>query len=224
MKVYLEASQNGSKPKRIMLLGDAVIGRSTDCNLRIASRAVSRMHCRIQLQNGIVALKDLGSSNGTRLNGSRIKSKQQQNINDGDKITIGPMNFVLRVEQLLQVEPGATQPMSALSAADLAETMIDAPAIEVEPAPTSKAADRIDEDGDTIDENDDFEIELSGEDDEETTDDSSDLGKTIAAATGLAGVSLAATVIDTDEADSDETLEEEEELELAADDLSLIHI
>jgi two-component system cell cycle response regulator len=98
MKVYLKSSQNGKWPKLMALTGDAVIGRSDNCNLRIASRAVSRKHCRIRLHKHGVYVTDLGSTNGTLVNNSILESAKRRQLRDRDQITIGPMSFVLRIK------------------------------------------------------------------------------------------------------------------------------
>jgi pSer/pThr/pTyr-binding forkhead associated (FHA) protein len=52
-----------------------VIGRGADCNLVIDDNKASRRHARIQqLPDGRIAVQDLGSSNGTLVNGSPIQS------------------------------------------------------------------------------------------------------------------------------------------------------
>lgn len=130
MKVCLKASQNGKRPKLIVLTGNAVIGRSDNCNLRIISRTVSRKHCRIRLHKHGVSVTDLGSSNGTLVNNSKLESAKRRQLRDRDQITIGPMSFVLRImaspetsadDELLSV----TQPMQVLRSEDFAETKID---------------------------------------------------------------------------------------------------
>ncbi len=70
-----------------------VIGRAPDCNLRLRSEDVSRHHCTLRVTGGEVLLLDLGSSNGTYLNGQRVRS--QSRLKSGDEIAIGPLRFVV---------------------------------------------------------------------------------------------------------------------------------
>lgn len=72
-----------------------VIGRREDCDLRIAVGDVSRKHCRLILGPDSVEIEDLGSSNGTFVNGTKI---QRSPVNAGDTIQIGPVVFVIQVD------------------------------------------------------------------------------------------------------------------------------
>ncbi len=73
-----------------------VIGRQTDCSIRIPSASVSRHHCEISVDEaGGVSLRDLGSSNGTYVNRQRI---EQAKVKAGDLISLGGFVFVVRVD------------------------------------------------------------------------------------------------------------------------------
>ncbi|GIW74724.1 MAG: hypothetical protein KatS3mg103_1246 [Phycisphaerales bacterium] len=71
-----------------------IIGREEDCDLRIPVAEVSREHCRIEPTDGGLAVEDLGSSNGTFVNGVQIEEAQMA---PGDVLKIGPALLVLRV-------------------------------------------------------------------------------------------------------------------------------
>ncbi|MGA2498322.1 MAG: FHA domain-containing protein [Tepidisphaeraceae bacterium] len=71
-----------------------VVGRREDCDLRIPLAEVSRKHCRIINENDTLRVEDLGSSNGTFVNGERA---QEAAINAGDTLAIGPVTFVVQV-------------------------------------------------------------------------------------------------------------------------------
>ena len=73
-----------------------VIGRREDCDLRIPLGEVSRKHCRIVRDGDSLRLEDLGSSNGTFLNGTRVE--REAVLSPGDSIQVGPVVFVLQVE------------------------------------------------------------------------------------------------------------------------------
>ncbi|MCO5184777.1 MAG: FHA domain-containing protein [Anaerolineae bacterium] len=67
--------------------GDAfLIGRGSDCNLILPERQVSRHHVRIRHEQGAYVLYDLGSKNGTHLNGSIISEPTV--LRDGDEIQV----------------------------------------------------------------------------------------------------------------------------------------
>lgn len=68
-----------------------IIGRSVECQLRPNSELISRHHCQIAVNGEQVSIMDLGSSNGTIVNGERITEEVQ--IDDGDLIQVGPLGF-----------------------------------------------------------------------------------------------------------------------------------
>lgn len=72
--------------------GGLVIGRGGDADVRIVDDQISRRHARIGVHGQDVFVEDLGSKNGTFLNGSPVR---RELLRDGDKIQIGP-NTVLR--------------------------------------------------------------------------------------------------------------------------------
>ncbi len=71
-----------------------IVGRQTDCAVRIPAASVSRQHCALSFHDGYLTVEDLNSSNGTFINGKRVKKKRL--IHPGDKLQIGPVTF--RVE------------------------------------------------------------------------------------------------------------------------------
>ena len=72
-----------------------VIGRREDCDLRIPLGEVSRKHCRLVRDGDTLKLEDLGSSNGTFLNGQRV---QEALLSPGDTIQVGPVAFALQID------------------------------------------------------------------------------------------------------------------------------
>ena len=73
--------------RTVPLNGDAAtIGRLPDCEVVLKDKGASRRHAQIKLKDGVATLTDLGSTNGTRLNGSVVQSRT---LEDGDRITIG---------------------------------------------------------------------------------------------------------------------------------------
>src|SRR6516162_5771851 len=50
-----------------------VLGRKEDCDVRLEHKSVSKMHCVIVKTDGLLLLRDLGSTNGTRVNGQRVR-------------------------------------------------------------------------------------------------------------------------------------------------------
>ena len=120
---YLLIVVKGRSANTTLKLNDGVtlVGRHDDCQLRIKSSQVSRRHCEIFEKKGLLLVKDLGSSNGTYVNGKRIE--QQQVLEAG----LGP--------------PPATPPKPP-TPAPVAETKPKPkPEPKTEPAPPPPAAD-----------------------------------------------------------------------------------
>jgi pSer/pThr/pTyr-binding forkhead associated (FHA) protein len=67
-----------------------LIGRTSECDVVLYDPGVSRKHARIFSEGQEYYVEDMGSSNGTKVNGSIIKKKQ---LADGDAISLGPVVF-----------------------------------------------------------------------------------------------------------------------------------
>ena len=70
-----------------------VIGRSDDVDISIPDSRISRHHLRIIQEGGEVVIEDMGSTNGTFVNGERITSTR---LRDGDRVTVGRTSVVYR--------------------------------------------------------------------------------------------------------------------------------
>jgi len=73
----------------------STIGRSRDADLSIAASEVSRLHALLWRQAGGAWIHDLGSSNGTYVNGERITEVLE--VLDGDVLTFGEPHYVYRM-------------------------------------------------------------------------------------------------------------------------------
>jgi sigma-B regulation protein RsbU (phosphoserine phosphatase) len=83
--------------QRFALLGDSLlIGRQEDAAIVLESLAVSRHHARIVWRDGEYLVEDVGSSNGTFVNGQRISGPTP--LNEGDELQIGPYVLKLRAD------------------------------------------------------------------------------------------------------------------------------
>jgi hypothetical protein len=74
----------------------AVIGRSRDCDIVMASTDVSRRHAEITPTVAGWAIEDLGSTNGVRVNGQRLRGAEP--IHAGDLIELGAARLTIEVE------------------------------------------------------------------------------------------------------------------------------
>lgn len=75
--------------------GKFLIGREEDCHLRPNSDLVSRHHCVFTLDEYGLRLRDLGSTNGTLVNGERIRGAVV--LSTGDRVSIGKLDFQVLV-------------------------------------------------------------------------------------------------------------------------------
>ncbi len=106
MNYALQVVQGRSEANSLKLMdGVNSIGRHDDCQIRIRSSQVSRRHCELFEEGDQLILRDLGSSNGTFVNGKRVLGRQA--LKPGDILTIG--SVTLRLDLL-----GAT-PMSGVA-------------------------------------------------------------------------------------------------------------
>src|SRR4051794_27538564 len=65
---------------------EIVVGRSSDLDMVLVEEMVSRKHARIAYEEDAVIIEDLGSTNGTFVNGEKIKRAQ---LKEGDRVLIG---------------------------------------------------------------------------------------------------------------------------------------
>ena len=71
-----------------------IVGRASICDVSVEDLEMSRQHFCLEWENGSVYVTDLGSTNGTSVNGIKIASKRR--IEPGDHIEAGAMKFTIR--------------------------------------------------------------------------------------------------------------------------------
>lgn len=81
--------------RRYNIYGEAVLGRSSECDIIINEKFVSQKHLIIWFEGGEWYLEDLGSRNGTHVNGQRIK--REVILDPQDEISIGGLCFVFDI-------------------------------------------------------------------------------------------------------------------------------
>ena len=97
MKVNLVVVRGQPQGKALLFpRGEFVFGRGTECHIRPNSSWVSRQHCLLRVAGEEVRLRDLGSTNGTLINGIRLIGERL--LTHGDQIQIGPLVFELRID------------------------------------------------------------------------------------------------------------------------------
>ena len=83
----------GGLAREIALTDEFLLGRGEDCDLTLRDPEVSRHHCLIRIRPAESVASDLGSSNGTYLNGKRIVS--QTTVRTGDELRLGQARFLI---------------------------------------------------------------------------------------------------------------------------------
>ncbi len=99
--------------------GETTIGRHPDCDLVVDAGAVSRFHAKVIRSGAAFSLEDLGSRNGTFLNGQLIKGTHA--LNNGDKIRICEVNLVFHSDAMPVADSGAFRSPLADSAMGVPE-------------------------------------------------------------------------------------------------------
>ena len=79
--------------------GSNVVGRDRDCAVRVDSAALSRRHARIVVTRAETTIEDLGSKNGTEVNGERIT--RPVTLKDSDQIQVGSLTMTYRISDTL---------------------------------------------------------------------------------------------------------------------------
>jgi pSer/pThr/pTyr-binding forkhead associated (FHA) protein len=87
-----------------------VVGRHPACDARLDSLRVSRHHCCMMHENGEVVIRDLGSTNGIRINGQRVEMGR---LRAGDELSIAHIRYRLdngQAHDQTLADPGGTHP------------------------------------------------------------------------------------------------------------------
>jgi len=84
---------------------ECVIGRAADADFVVDDGGVSRRHCRVLAAGGTYAVEDLGSRNGTFVNGARVV--QRQALVDGSILRVGGVEIVFRQTSIVAPPAGA---------------------------------------------------------------------------------------------------------------------
>jgi pSer/pThr/pTyr-binding forkhead associated (FHA) protein len=96
MKVQLVVVRGKPEGKVIPLVGPKFkIGRGETCHLRPISEQISREHAEFTIEAGAVVVRDLGSRNGTLVNGKALTDACQ--LKDRDLVQVGPLTFAVSI-------------------------------------------------------------------------------------------------------------------------------
>lgn len=97
--------EDDDQPLMVQIRQEVILGRTSDqndgrsyinlTNYGADERGVSRIHARLLRDEKAVYLKDLESTNGTRLNGELIPASVEKRLRDGDEITLGKLKLFI---------------------------------------------------------------------------------------------------------------------------------
>jgi len=94
---------------------DVTFGRSRGATITVDHEKVSRMHARVRRTGDAIEVEDLGSRNGTRVNGEKVEGARR--LATGDELSIGPLHAVVGVSSALGRR-------SAIATADVGEARL----------------------------------------------------------------------------------------------------
>ncbi len=103
-----------------------VLGRGDECDITLGGFLVSHRHCQFVGSGGAYVVQDLGSANGTYVNGERV---EQRTLRDGDRIAVVPYIFFYRARDKVSSaaprsgEVGAATDVTATTKLDSAEIL-----------------------------------------------------------------------------------------------------
>jgi pSer/pThr/pTyr-binding forkhead associated (FHA) protein len=98
MRVKLRVLKGAQAGREVAIpVSRFLIGRGEECHLRPRSDAISRQHCAILVTGNQVVVRDLGSKNGSYVNGQRVNGEQV--VQAGDQFQVGPLQFEMVIEQ-----------------------------------------------------------------------------------------------------------------------------
>lgn len=101
-----------------------LIGRAKECALRAGSEAISRRHCAIVRREQGWTVRDLGSRNGTIVNGEKITKEVL--LKDGDELGVGPLKFrvaAVQEAEIPKLAPATEKPRKQPPVKDVADVV-----------------------------------------------------------------------------------------------------
>ena len=91
-KWAVQAITGQLKGQHFPIIGSMTVGRSKSCEIRTKDDRISRRHSELQLKDGLLKIKDLGSANGTVVNRKKIN---ELTLNSGDQIQFDDITFLV---------------------------------------------------------------------------------------------------------------------------------
>ncbi len=104
VKLKVIGGKNDSREIKIGV-PEFIIGRGDDAHLKPSSDLISRKHCSLKIDNGTVMVADMGSRNGTFVNGVKLESPHT--ARSGDTLRVGRLQFEILIDH---AQPGQKKP------------------------------------------------------------------------------------------------------------------
>jgi pSer/pThr/pTyr-binding forkhead associated (FHA) protein len=148
MKLSLVVATPGKSEGKVIpiTLSQFLIGRDPQCQLRPASPVISKRHCAVLIKGGKSFLRDFDSTNGTFVNDQPVKGEME--LHDGDRLKVGPLSFVVRIEATVPVnKPTPVPPPAAPAAATDDDESIAAMLLSLQDEGDAKPPAPVDADG-----------------------------------------------------------------------------
>lgn len=79
-----------------------LLGRDEDCDVRLEPKSISKLHCVIAKTDGLLLIRDLGSTNGTRINGQRVRRAA---LLPNDTLSVANLKYRVMFGADLEPEP-----------------------------------------------------------------------------------------------------------------------
>ncbi|WP_165229789.1 FHA domain-containing protein [Aquisphaera insulae] len=107
MSYQLVPVQQGPQPVISLQRPVLLIGRHSECDVRINLPKISRRHCCLVMAYDRILIRDLGSHNGVRVNGRPV---EESRLRPGDEVAIGPLIYRLIAEATAPPVPARARP------------------------------------------------------------------------------------------------------------------
>jgi pSer/pThr/pTyr-binding forkhead associated (FHA) protein len=108
-QLSLEIVEGADAGRRVELVAPLTVGRAADADLVLADELVSRRHARVSQRGAGAVVEDLGSRNGTFVNGNQIHGPTR--LVPGDQLQLGVTLVQLRSVTQIAERPSAVQPV-----------------------------------------------------------------------------------------------------------------
>ena len=108
-QLSLEIVEGTDAGRRVAVVSPLTVGRAADADLVLADELVSRWHARVSQRGAGAVVEDLGSRNGTFVNGNQIHGPTR--LVPGDQLQVGVTLVELRSATQIAERPSAVQPV-----------------------------------------------------------------------------------------------------------------